>query len=576
MSQEGTHPDLITYSLLLKSCIRANNLQQGKLLHDYLTQCGLELDSVILNSLISLYSKCGEWDKANCIFECMGDKRDLAVNTYIDMLNCGFYPKEYCYAAVIRACSSKDNVSLGQIIFGSVIKSGYFDSRVCVCVCVCVGCALIDMFVMGSGDFDSAYKMFDKMTERNVVTWTLLITRLQQLGYSYGAIDFFYQYVYAYAVKLGLASVNCVGNSLISMDAWCGDMENARKTFNVLFEKNLISYNTIVNAYAKTKQIHAWILQSGFKSGLHGSIDMHFRCGDIEAAFQVFNGMGDRNVISWTSMVTDFSKHGFAVRALETFHKMLEAAVRPNEITFIAVLSACIHVGLISEGWKHFKSMSMEHGIVPRMEHYASMEFINSLPFKADALVLPTFLGACRVHGNINLGKHAAKMILEQDPNDAGAYILLSNLYASTGQWDIVAETRKNTKERNLTKEAFYMGGTSHSQVLEIYDELDQLTLKIKELGYVPNTDFVLHDVEQEQKEQYLFQHGEKIAVAVGFISTSKFKPSRVFKNLRVCGDCYTAFKYFFSIVKGRQIVVRDSNRFHHFKDGKCSGNDYW
>ncbi|KAJ9179988.1 hypothetical protein P3X46_008297 [Hevea brasiliensis] len=793
MSQEGTHPDLITYSLLLKSCIRANNFQQGKLVHDYLTQSGLELDSVILNSLISLYSKCGEWDKANSIFECMGDKRDLvswsaliscyannrmeyeAVNTYIDMLDCGFYPNEYCYTAVIRACSNKDNVSIGQIILGSVIKSGYFDSH------VCVGCALIDMFVMGSGDFDSAYKVFSKMTERNVVTWTLLITRLQQLGYSRDAIDFFInmvsseyipdkytlsgvvsacaelrllsfgqqlhswaiksglfldvcvgcslvdmyakcttdgfmadsrkvfdrmsdhnvmswtaiitgyvqsggydmgavelflemikgqvkpnhftfssilkacanlsdlpmgEQVYAYAVKLGLASVNCVGNSLISMYARCGNMENARKTFNVLFEKNLISYNTIVSAYAKSlnseesfelfieiedagtqvdaftfasllsgassigaigkgEQIHARILKSGFNSSLHISnalISMYSRCGDIEAAFQVFNGMGDHNVISWTSMVTGFAKHGFAVRALETFHKMLEAGVRPNEVTYIAVLSACSHVGLISEGWKHFKSMSMEHGIVPRMEHYAcmvdllgrsgcleeAMEFINSMPFKADALVLRTFLGACRVNGNINLGKHAAKMILEQDPNDTAAYILLSNLYASTGQWDEVAETRKNMKERNLTKEAgcswievenkvhkFYVADTSHPQVLEIYDELDQLALKIKELGYVPSTDFVLHDVEEEQKEQYLFQHTEKIAVAFGFISTSKSKPVRVFKNLRVCGDCHTAFKYF-SIVKGREIVVRDSNRFHHFKDGKCSCNDYW
>ncbi|KAF2321169.1 hypothetical protein GH714_034895 [Hevea brasiliensis] len=499
MSQEGTHPDLITYSLLLKSCIRENNFQQ-----------------------------------------------------------------------VIRACSNKDNVSIGQIIFGSVIKSGYFDSH------VCVGCALIDMFVMGSGDFNAAYKVFDKMTEKNVITWTLLITRLQQFGYSRDAIDFFInmvsseyipdkytlsgvvsacaelrllsfgqqlhswaiksglfldvcvgcslvdmyakcatdgfmadsrkvfdrisdhnvmswtaivtgyvqsggilkacanlsdlhmgEQVYTYAVKLGLASVNCVGNSLISMYARCGNMENARKTFNALFEKNLISYNTIVNAYAKSlnseesfelfieiedtgtqvdtftfasllsgassigaigkgEQIHARILKSGFNSCLHISnalISMYSRCGDIEAAFQVFNGMGDRNVISWTSMVTGFAKHGFAVRALETFHKMLEAGVRPNEITYIAVLSACSHVGLISERWKHFKSMSMEHGIVPRMEHYAcmvdllgrsgcleeAMEFINSMPFKADALVLRTFLGACRVHGNINLGKHAAR-----------------------------------------------------------------------------------------------------------------------------------------------------------------------
>ncbi|KDP23741.1 hypothetical protein JCGZ_23574 [Jatropha curcas] len=793
MSQEGTHPDLITYSLLLKSCIRTNNFKLGKLVHDYLTQSGVEPDLVILNSLISLYSKCGEWDKADGIFQSMGNKRDLvswsaliscyanngmefeAIKVYIDMLACGFYPNEYCYTAVIRACSNCENFSLGEIIFGSLLKSGYFDSH------VCVGCALIDMFVRGSGDFVSAHKVFDNMAERNGVTWTLMISRLQQLGYFRDAIDFFInmvlsgytpdeytlsgvvsacaesrllsygqqlhswaiksglvldvcvgcslvdmyakcavggsvddsrkvfdrmphqnimswtaiitgymqsagcekeavelflemikgqikpnhvtfssilkacanlsnqcmgEQVFAYAVKLGLASVNCVGNSLISMYARCDNMENARKAFDVLFDKHLVSHYTIVDAYAtslnsedafelynefedkgtgvnaftfasllsgastigaiaKGEQIHGQILKLGLKSNLHisnASISMYSRCGDIESAFQVFNGMGDRNVISWTSMVTGFAKHGFAARALDIFHKMLEAGVRPNEITYIAVLSACSHSGLTSEGWKHFKSMNLEHGIVPRMEHYAcmvdllgrsgcleeAMEFINSMPFKPDALVLRTFLGACTVHGNIDLGKHAAKMILEQEPSDPATYILLSNLYASAGQWEEVAEIRKNMKERNLIKEAgcswievenivhkFYVGDTSHSQARQIYDELDQLVLKIKELGYVPNTDHVLHDVEEEQKEQYLLQHSEKLAVAFGFISTSKSKTIRVFKNLRVCGDCHTAFKYF-SVVEGREIVVRDSNRFHHFKDGKCSCDDYW
>ncbi|XP_050225897.1 pentatricopeptide repeat-containing protein At3g49170, chloroplastic [Mercurialis annua] len=789
---DKTHPDLITYSILLKSCIRSNNFQKGKLIHRYLTQSGIELDSVVLNSLISLYSKCGELNTANEIFINMGDKRDLvswsaliscyankgmgfeAIRVYIDMLVAGFFPNEYCYSAAIRACSSREFFRTGEVIMGSLLKTGYLNAH------VCVGCALIDMFVKGCDDVEEAYKVFDKMPERNIVTWTLMISRFQQMGCYRDAIDLFIYMIcsgfvpdnytlsgvvsactelgllsfgkelhswavksglssdvcvgcslvdmyakcasdgflddsrmvfdrminhnvmswtsiitgyvnggcdwesielfiemiaghvkpnhftfssilkacanlsdlqmgeqfYAYAVKLGLGTVNCVGNSLISMYARCGNMENSRKAFDILFEKNLVSYNTIVDAYSKSlnseeafelfnevedrgvavdaftfasllsgassigaigkgEQIHGRILKSGFKKNLHifnSLISMYSRCGDIEAAFQVFNQMGDRNVISWTSMVTGFAKHGFAARALETFREMLEAGVKPNEITYIAVLSACSHVGLISEGWKHFKSMKMEHGIVHRMEHYAcmvdllgrsgcleeAMEFISSMPFAPDPLVLRTFLGACSVHGNIELGKHAAKMILEQDPNDPASYVLLSNLYASVGQWEEVSKVRKNMKERNLTKEAscswievdnkvhkFFVGDTSHLEAPAIYEELDELVLKIKALGYVPNTDFVLHDVEEEQKEQYLIQHSEKIAVAFGFISASDTKPIRVFKNLRVCGDCHTAFKYF-SVVKGREIVVRDSNRFHHFKNGKCSCNDYW
>lgn len=698
-----------------------------------------------------------------------------AIHMFVEMLECGLYPNEYCFTAVIRACSNADNVAIGKIIFGFLLKCGYFDSD------VCVGCGLIDMFVKGSRDLDSAYKVFNKMTQRNVVAWTLMITRCTQLGFPRDAIGLFLdmilsdfvpdrftlsgvvsacaelelltlgrqlhswvirtglafdvcvgcslvdmyakctadgsvdnsrkvfdqmpdhnvmswtaiitgyvqsggcdkeaiklfcdmiegrvspnhftlagvlkacgnlldscmgEQVYAHAVKRGLALDNCVGNSLINMYARSGRMEDARKAFESLFEKNLVSYNTMVDAYAKNlnseeafelfreiddagvgvsaytfasllsgassigaigkgEQIHARIIKSGYESKLcvyNALISMYSRCGNIEAAFQVFQEMEDRNVISWTSMITGFAKHGFATTALKIFREMLAYGIRPNGITYIAVLSACSHVGLISEGWKHFRSMYEEHGIAQRMEHYACMvdllgrsgslvealQFIRSMPFKADALVWRTFLAACRVHGDTELGKHAAKMILEQDPHDPAAYILLSNLHACSGQWQEVANIRKIMKERNLIKEAgcswievenkvhkFHVGETSHPKTPEIYRELDQLALKIKEVGYVPDTNFVLHELEEEQKVQFLFQHSEKIAVAFGLISTSKTKPIRVFKNLRICGDCHNAIKYI-SVVTGREVVLRDSNRFHHIKDGACSCNDYW
>ncbi|KAL5813199.1 hypothetical protein ACOSQ3_028149 [Xanthoceras sorbifolium] len=688
-AQQGEYPyDIVTYSLLLKACIRSREFHLGKLVHSHLTQSRLDPDSVALNSLISLYAKCGDSSRADAIFKSMGKERDLvswsamiscfancgrefdAVHMFVEMLECGFHPNEFCFTAVIRACSNAENLSTGKIIFGFLMKCGFFEGD------VCVGCTLIDMFVKGGGDLDSAYKVFDKIADRNVVTWTLMITRCRQLGFPRDAVGLFSEMiqgpvapnhftfssvlkacgnllnsyageqVYTHAVKRGLGLDNIVGNSLIIMYSRSGRMEEARKAFESLFEKNLVSYDSIINAYAKNlnseerseilheiedtgvgvsaytyasllsgassigaigkgEQIHGRILKSGFESNrcvCNALISMYSRCGNIEAAFQVFKEMRDKNFISWTSMITGFQKHGFARRALEIFRDMLQAGVKPNEITYIAVLSACSHVGLISEGWKHFRSMSEEHGIVPRMEHYACMvdllgrsgslietlEFIRSMPFMADAMVWRTFLGACRVHGDTELGKHAANMILERDPNDPAAYILLSNLHASAGQWKDVAEIRRSMKERNLTKEAgyswieaenevhkFHVGETSHPRAREIYGELDQLALKIKELGYVPDTSCVLHELDEEQKVQYLFQHSEKIAVTFGLISTSKSKPIRVFKNLRVCGDCHTAIKYI-SAVTGREIVLWDSNRFHHIKDGTCSCNDYW
>ncbi|KAL0299667.1 UNVERIFIED_CONTAM: Pentatricopeptide repeat-containing protein, chloroplastic [Sesamum radiatum] len=794
MSRTNLTPDLTTYSVLLKSCIRTRNFELGQIVHSKLTDSRLELDAIVLNSLISLYWKCGDWRKAEEIFSSMGEMRDLvswsamiscyahnglnfeAIFLFCDMLEFGEWPNEFCFSAAIRACSNREYARIGLVIFGFLMKTGYFDSD------VCVGCALIDLFVKGFGDLESAKKVFDEMPDKNAVSWTLMITRLAQMGSPRDAIGLFVdmvvsgfvpdqftfssglsacselgslhiglqlhgwvvknglsfdvcvgcslvdmyaksavdgtiddsrkvfdrilehnvmswtaiitgyvqnggrddeaialycrmitegrvkpnhftfagllkacgnlfnpslgEQVYGHAVKLGLATVNCVGNSLISMYAKSDRMEDAQKAFEFLFEKNLVSYNALVNGYTRNldsveafellnqiensnvgldaftfasllsgaasigavgrgEQIHARVLKAGFEFDLcvcNALISMYTRCGNIEAGYQVFSEMEDRNVISWTSIITGFAKHGFAKRALELFQQMLDFGVKPNEVTYIAVLSACSHVGLIDEGWRHFDMMYKEHGIRPRMEHYACMvdilgragfldkaiEFISSMPFSADALVWRTLLGACRIHGNKELGKHAAEMILEQDPNDPAAHVLLSNLYASVSQWEDAARIRKGMKERNLVKEAgcswieiankvhkFYVGDTKHPEAREIYDELDQLAIKIKEMGYVPDTNFVLHEVEEEQKEQYLFQHSEKLALAYGLISTSKPKPIRIFKNLRVCGDCHAAMKYI-SAATGRDIVVRDSNRFHHIKDGKCSCNDYW
>ena len=351
---------------------------------------------------------------------------------------------------------------------------------------VCVGCSLVNMYAKCAADglVDDSRKVFDRMPA-HFMSWTKIITAYVQSGEcDKEAIELFCRMisgeiqpnqfsfssvlkacgnlsdpcigekVYGYAVKLGLASVNCVGNSLISMYAKSGRMEDARKAFDILFEKNLVSYNAIVDgnmkseetfllfnkiadtgiginaftfasllsgatsigAMAKGEQIHDRLLKEGFESNqciCNALISMYSRCGNIESTFQVFYQMEDRNVISWTSMITGFAKHGFAARALEMFRKMLEKGTKPNEITFVAVLSACSHVGMISEGRKHFNSMYEVHGIVPRMEHYASMvdllgwsgllveamEFINSMPFMADALAWRTLLGACRVHG---------------------------------------------------------------------------------------------------------------------------------------------------------------------------------
>jgi hypothetical protein len=215
-------------------------------------------------------------------------------------------------------------------------------------------------------------------------------------------------------------------------------------------------------------------------------------------------------------------------------------------------------------------------------------DFINSMPIQPDATVWGSLLGACRNYMNIRLGELVAKHLLQSCSENAAHYVLMSNIYAAAGRWDDVAKVRKMMKDRGVEKNpgcswieinnklyAFLAEDRAHPQMHKIYAKLDELFGQMKEAGYVPDTNFVLRNVEEEQKEYFLCYHSEKLAIAFGLINTSDRTPIRIAKNLRVCGDCHSAIKFISNIVE-RNIVVRDANRFHHFKDGLCSCGDFW
>ena len=215
-------------------------------------------------------------------------------------------------------------------------------------------------------------------------------------------------------------------------------------------------------------------------------------------------------------------------------------------------------------------------------------EFIQSMPLRADVRVWVALLGACRVYKNIDLGKKVSRMIQELGPEGTGNFVLLSNIYSAAGRFDEAAEVRIIQKVQGFKKSpgcswieingslhAFVGGDQSHPQSPEIYRELDNILVGIKKLGYQPDTSFVLQDLEEEEKEKALICHSEKLAIAYGILSLSEDKTIFVTKNLRVCGDCHTVIKHI-SLLKRRAIIVRDANRFHHFKNGQCSCGDFW
>lgn len=242
------------------------------------------------------------------------------------------------------------------------------------------------------------------------------------------------------------------------------------------------------------------------------------------------------------------------------------------------------------------------HSIKPTVKHYACMvdlfgragrleealKFIESMPFEPDFVIWGALFCACRAHKNIEMAELASERLLQLDPKHAGSYVFLSNIYAGAGRWEDVERVRNTMKSRHVEKppgwsfievqgrvHSFIAGDQSHVLTEGIYRKLEELAACAKEQGYIPNTGWVLHNIEEEEKEDALGSHSEKLALAFGLISTPSGSVIRIVKNLRVCGDCHSLMK-FASRMFEREIVLRDIKRFHHFKDGACTCGDYW
>jgi pentatricopeptide repeat protein len=404
-------------------------------------------------------------------------------------------------------------------------------------------------------------------------------------------------------------------NAMILGYAKCGQGQKALQLSRQMQHEGVhpvpVTFVGMLNACASVaaleegRHIHEAIIQSGYESDVFvGSslIDMYAKCGSIEDAWRVFNRMPRRNMVAWTAMLGAFAMHGHANEALAHFKRMCEQGVEIDDITFLSLLSACRHAGLVDEGLCYFKSMNSVYGISPTNEHYACVVdllgragrlhdaevLIKTMPCEPNATVWMALLGACRIHGNLEMGECIARRVLELDPGNSAGYVLLSNIYAAAGNWDLSATVQKLRLERGVRRQqgrtwievnnevhTFVVDDQEHPQINEIHAELKTLSVQMKDAGYVPDITFMLHDVEEEEKLFHLCHHSEKLAIAYGLISMPPGTPIRIFKNLSVCGDCHSAAKFIAKLV-GRAIIIRDANRFHHFENGLCSCKDYW
>lgn len=539
-----------------------------------------------------------------------------------------------------------------------------------------MGKHLIFTIVSFSGPMSYAFNVFKNIQNPNIFTWNTMIRGYAESDNSRPAIDLHermrvlcvapdthtYPFllkavaklmavregekVHGVTVRNGFESLVFVQNALVHVYAACGHAESAHKMFEFMSERNLVTWNSVINGFALNsrpnetltlfremgfegvepdgftmvslltacaelgalalgRRAHGYMFKVGLDKNLHSAnalLDLYAKCGKIREASKVFYEMEEKSIVSWTSLIVGLAINGLGFEALELFKKMEKEGLVPSEITFVGVLYACSHCGLVDEGFAYFNKMIEEFRIVPKIEHYGCMvdllgraglvkqayDYINKMSLPPNAVIWRTLLGACANHGHLALGEVARVQLQKLEPKHCGDYVLLSNLYASERRWSEVQKVRKTMQNEGIRKvpghslvelgnnvHEFVMGDRAHPQSEEIYAKLAEITMFLRLEGYVPHTTNVLADIEEEEKETALSYHSEKIAIAFMLINTPSCTPISVVKNLRVCADCHLAIKLI-SKVFNREIVVRDRSRFHHFRDGSCSCRDYW
>ncbi|KAM0024675.1 putative tetratricopeptide-like helical domain superfamily, DYW domain-containing protein [Helianthus debilis subsp. tardiflorus] len=586
MRLEGIKMDSVTVSTILPVCAQMDDMVQGRLTHLYIVKHGLESDLFVGNAFINFYAKFGEVEHAQKFFDNLvtrdlvswnsiiaayeqNNNPDRALNFFYEMQMNGFKPDLLTLVSVASSIAQSRDSRTSRCVHGFILRRCWFEKD------VIIGNAVVDMYAK-LGDVDSARKLFNKIHLKDVVSWNTMITGYGQNGIADEAIE-------VYRMMVGTEYVTP------NQGTWA----------------SIIPAYAHIGALKEGATIHGRVLKTGLLLDVFiGTclIDLYGKCGKVEDTMNLFYEVPKTSSVPWNAVISCVGIHGHGETSLKLFRNMLDDGVQPDTITFISLLSACSHSGLVEQGEWCFDVMQRDYGIKPCLKHYGcfvdllgragqlekAYNFIISMPLQPDASVWGALLGACRIHGNADLGKVASDRLLEVDPDNVGYYVLLSNIYANAGKWDGVNMVRSLATSKGLKKtpgwssielnnkmEVFYTGNQSHPQCDQIYEELETLTAKMKILGYIPDYSFVLQDVEEDEKQHILTSHSERLAIAYGIINTPARTPIRIFKNLRVCGDCHNATK-FISRITEREIIVRDSNRFHNFKDGVCSCGDYW
>lgn len=584
MEEEMMEVNEVTILNLLPACLEESELLSLRELHGYSLRQWFQYDELINNAFISAYAKCGSLISAEHVFSGMNTKSvsswnaliggyaqngdpKKALDFYFQMTRSGFVPDYFSIGSLLLACSRLGHLQYGKEIHGFVLRNGLeMDSFVAI--------SLLSLYLHCSKPI-YARTYFERMEDKNLVCWNAMLS-----GYSQNELP----------------------NEVFSL---------FRQMLSEGLEPNEIAIVSILGACSQLstvslgKEVHCFVLKNRLIEDNFVAcslMDMYAKSGCLEQSQRIFNGLNEKEVASWNVMITGFGVHGQGNEAGELFEEMQRSGKKPDRFTFLGVLQACCHAGLVSEGLYYLAQMQSLYKLEPELEHYAcvvdmlgragrlneALNLVNEMPEEPDAKIWSSLLSSCRTYGDLEMGERIAEKLLKLEANKANNYVLLSNLYATAGKWDSVRSVRQKMKDLSLQKDAgcswielrgkvhsFIAGGNSIPDSDEIRETWDRLEKQIVEIGYTPDSSCVLHELEEVEKIKILKGHSEKLAISFGFLKTKEGTTLRICKNLRICRDCHNAAKFISKAAK-REIVIRDNKRFHHFKNGFCSCGDYW
>ncbi|XP_077222484.1 uncharacterized protein LOC143856222 [Tasmannia lanceolata] len=514
--------NVVTWTAMLAGYFRFKQIWDAEKLFEEMP----EKNVVSWNTMISGYAQNGRVNSAYELFEKMLERNVVSWNTIIAALA--------QVGRIDEAHGLFDRMPVRDVISWTAMVAG----------------------LSKNGKIDEAREVFDEMPERNVVSWNAMIT-----GYAQNLRLEEALYVFERMPERDLPSWNTMITGFIQN----GDVRRARRLFNEMKERNVVTWTALIMGYAQDgqceealkifskmqkdgikpnqgtfvtvlsacsslaglgegRQIHQIINKTVFQFSAFvesALISMYAKCGEIGIARGMFDRSSQKDLVSWNGMIAAYAHHGYGREAICLFEEMRENGFKPDDVTYVGLLAACSHSGLVDEGLKHFNALIRDGSIEVREDHYAclvdlcgragrleeALEFIGGLKVKPSACVWGALLAGCNVHGNARIGKIAAKRLLEVEPQNAGTYLLLSNIYASVGRWKEAAKVRLKMKDKGLKKQpgcswievgnrvhVFVVGDKSHCQAKELYGLLQELHKKMKKAGYVPHKDYRVDD----------------------------------------------------------------------------------